>query len=514
MSSADLNQRIETGLRWSVVRQLILAFVGTAAVLAYTRLLEPGAMGQFTIATIVYSGLYLLIQAPIRDAVIYFREDEQLYESSAFWLLLGFSTAATVAALLLAAPLANYYEFPQAAGLTRGMVIAFWFQALSVVPAALLLKRFSFAQHEMLLVVAETIFSAGVIGLLLLGFGAWSLVIPAIVRSIFWAGATWRVTGFRPLRRIAREIYVNILRYSRNIAGTQFLIYLNRNIDNAAVGRLGDSQLGLYSFGEGQSSFVVLGVGIPVSQITLPALASLQKQPGEFRRIYLEMLRLTASLATPSQIGAIVLAPLIIIVFFGEQWLPATAAMQGYLVYRILQTLLEITDAAMSAVGRPDERFKMDLLQLPIFVGGTWLALTLWGSITAVAWTLATIRASIGLVYLAISLQIAHTSLADLWRYLWPSTAAALVMGIVVYLGQQSGILGVANVVVSLEVAPSFGRNIIALITLILAGFLTYIPTLYLLDRSGTLAVGRAIGHIVLPVSWRKRILNFRQKEN
>lgn len=389
---SSLNNKIESGLRWSVIRQLILAVVGTAAVLAYTRLLEPGAVGQFTIATIVYSGLYLLIQAPIRDAVVYFREDEHLYESGAFWLLMGFSTAAVMVVLFLAGPIATYYEFPQAAGLTRGMVVAFWFQALALVPAALLLKQFKFAQHEMLLVAAETIFSAGVISMLLLDFGVWSLVVPAVVRSAFWAFVTWWVTGFRPSWHTLTHIYAQIIRYSRNLIGTQFLIYLNRNIDNAAVGRLGDSQLGLYSFAEGQSGFVVLGVGIPVSQVALPALAAVQNQPSEFRRIYLHMLRLTASLSTPAQIGAIVLAPLIILVFFGEQWLPAVAAMQAYLIYRLLQTLLEITDAAMSAAGRPDVRFKIDLLQLPFFVAGTWVALTTWGTITAVAMMLAAVR--------------------------------------------------------------------------------------------------------------------------
>lgn len=500
---STLNHQIETGLRWAVIRQIITGITSTVAVLAYRRILPPEVVGQFTLAFIVYTGLLLLIQIPIRNAVVYFREDEAQYSSAGFWLLLAVSIPAVIVVMFAADPLAIWYQFPQTAGLTRGMAIAFFFQALAVVPGALLLRHFKFFAHEMALMTAEVAFSIAMITLLLLDFGVESLMIAWVIRSFFWAVGAWWVTGFRPQKGIPRHFYTHIIRYGSSLLGSQFIIYLNRNIDNAAVGRLGDRELGLYGLAENQSSFVIAGVGIPLGQITLPALAAVQDNPAEFRRTYLDMLRLVGTISNPSHIGSFVLASLLILVFFGEQWLPAAAAMQAYLIYRILHVYLEITDVALSAAGRPDIRFKADLLQLPLFIVGTWFSVWVWGTVLGVAITLAAVRTFVGLIYLIASLPLTHITFTDLWRTLWPSTLAAMLMGGLVYSLPLLGIIPPA------DLSTPLGRTILTFVLLILSGVIFYFPLLYLLDPSGTKKTAYTVWHIILPEALRGRLTNW-----
>ena len=64
--------------------------------------------------------------------------------------LTAFTALAVALVMVFADTLGQFYESPSAAPLTRGVAVAFFFQALAVVPAAFLLKRFRFAVHESL----------------------------------------------------------------------------------------------------------------------------------------------------------------------------------------------------------------------------------------------------------------------------------------------------------------------------------------------------------------------------
>jgi PST family polysaccharide transporter len=493
------------------MRQIVTGLAGTVGALAYTRLLQPEDLGASALAFLVYTGLLLLIQIPIRDAVVYYQGREAGHDSAALWLLLAFSAAAVVLVMLLADLLGRFYDSPHAAGLTRGLSVAFVFQALAVVPAGLLLRRFRFAIHEGLQTVFILILFVGWIGLSASGFGPWSLVLPQIVGSAFWAISTWPAAGFRPILRPGREAYQDILRFSRSLVGSQLIVYLKAKIDNAAVGTLGEGSLGWYTFGEDQSTFVSFGVGATVAQVALPAMAALQDRIEDVRQITLDMLRLAATLSTPMQISAIVLADLGISLFFGQQWLASAPVFRAYLAFRVVGTLTLVGDAATSATGRPDIRLTLDLAQLPFFIAGVWFGLRVWGGISGVAWTLAAVRAVAGLVYLGVTMWVTRGTLGEMFRYLMPSSVAGVGMGILVY-GMHS------HDVLRRLTAPINQTRLadgLSLTGLALAGAVLYFVILFALDRRGFKQVAEMIWQVVLPQlirAWLAKARLFRQQ--
>lgn len=499
-----LDPRVEGGLRWSVVRQITTLLIGTVGVLAYTRFLQPEDLGAVAIASLVYSGLLLLVQVPIRDAVVYFQDEEEAHGSAAFWLLLIFSALAVALVMVVAVPLGQFYQSAEAAALTRAIAVAFFLDAMAVVPAALLLKHFRFALHEVLQTVYAVVLLVGWVGLAAMGWGAWSLVLPQIAGALFWAAAVWMAAGFRPRLRPGRRSYRNIMRFSRNLIGSNLAIYLRANVDQAAVGTLGESALGWYSFGESQSAFAVLGVGIPVAQVALPAMAEVRERIAHLRGIYLEMLRLAATLSTPMQIGALIVADLGILVLFGEQWLGAVPVFRAYLTFRLIHTLLAISDSVTSAVGRPGIRFAVELAQLPFFLGGVWFGLRVWGGIDGVAWSLAIVRSLAGLAYLVLSMRLTRLGCRTLLRYLLPSSVAGVAMGLLVYGLRSTGVVQDL-----LAGSPLAAANLprlteaVELLLLVLAGVICYFALLYLLDRAGFREVRAQAWRVAIPAPVR-----------
>lgn len=470
-----------------MINQFVTGIAGTVAVLAYSQLLQPENLGAFGLALLIFNGLNLLVEAPVRDALVYYRENEQEHGSAAFWLLLGFSTAAFFGVMFFADELARFYRSPATAVLMRLMAAAFLFRALAVAPAAMLLKHFRFAMHEGLSLLVSLALCAGWVALAATGWGALSLVAPVVLSTALWCALVWRAAGFRPMLRPGRAAYVDILRFSRSLVGSKLATYLRNYIDNAVVGTFGERALGFYSFGEDQSTFAVISVGAPVANVTLPTLAKLRDQMDAFRQFALEMLRLVATLTTPMQIGVFVLAELGLRVFFGEQWLGSVMVLRAYLAFRLVEALLMVADATNSAAGRPDVRFKVDGFLLPLFILATFVGLWLGLGIEGIAWTLSIVRLLAGLVYLTVTLRVARLAWSAALRYLLPSTLAGVSMGGFVYWLQGSGLverlLARAGVSYMLEAQT--------LMSLVLAGALFYFLLLFLFDRRGAADVFR-----------------------
>jgi PST family polysaccharide transporter len=494
----SLETRMQSGLRWAAMRQIVTGLVGTLGAVAYTHFIQPEDLGAYALAALVYGGLFLLVQAPIRDAVVYFQEHESdpdpgqsnAHSRAAFWLLAGFSAAAVLLVLVFAGQMGRLYHSPRSTSLTRGMAVVFLFQALAVVPAGLLLKRFRFALHEGLSTIAELILLAGWVTLAALGFGPWSLVIPYLVSSLFWAASTWTATHFRPWPVPDAGVFRQVFRFSRNLLGSKLLVYLSRNLDNAAVGTLGEKALGWYSFGENQAEYFGIVVGETVAQIALPAMAAVQRQGEQLRRIYLDMLRLTAAASIPMQVGALVLADLGIRLFLGEKWLGAAPVFLAYIVLWLLRTLLNLGDALTSATGRPQIRLAFDLIQLPLFAAGTWFGLQVWGGIAGVAWTLAIVRLAVGSLYFIAVLHLIQIKTSHVLRALLPCALAGAGMGLGVHLAR--GILPLGNEASRLGILVVLGMGV-------------YAALFYGLDPGGFRWILQMVRDILTPVGYRKQ---------
>ena len=125
-----------------------------------------------------------------------------------------------------------------------------------------------------------------------------------------------------------------------------------------------------------------------------------------------------------------------IVLFFGVEWLEALWVIRAYFTFRLFHTLLAISNVAVSAYGRPDLRFKQDLVQLPLFLGGIWLGLNVWGTIEGVAWVLVGVRTAIAFLYFGLTAYFTPITWLGTWRTLRPSVIAGAMIGVVIMLAR------------------------------------------------------------------------------
>jgi len=497
-TSEELSAAIESGMRWSVARQAITGVLGTLGAIVYTRLITPEDLGAVGLAILVYNALVLLISAPIRDAVVYHHQD---VSSAAFWIIFLLSVLGSLIVVGFAGQFGQFYQSELAVPLTRAIAAAAFFRAMDVVPAALLLKQMRFAELEVLRTVNFILLAIGWTVFALLGFGAWAVVLPHVITSFFLTTAIWIVARFRPELRFQKAESLSVLRFGWSVFGGKLLLYLTRNFDNGAVGSLGERALGFYSLGEDQSEFAAISIAEAVSQVALAALAQLRDRAEDFKRVFLKMLRLLAVISTPMQIGAFVLADLGFAVIFGEQWMGAVPVFRAYLAFRLLDTLAELCDATTSAAGKPQYRFWVNLLQLPFFAGAALFAVTMYGTIEAVAITLAGVRIIATSVYLGITFRLANAGFRDWTHSLAPSSFADAGMGGVILLLRTTAL----SEYIDMWVSDAFISTSLYFSVMIILGALSYFAMLYVLGPAGFREVIGEYYQIVVPDVVRQR---------
>lgn len=484
-----ITPEVQQGLRWTVFRQVVTSIVGAIGVLVYARYITPDSLGAASLALLVYEGLYRLIRVPISHAVVYFQEETD-HPSAAFWLLLAFGVPAALIVALAAPWMAQFYESPQAAPLTQVVMIAYLMLSLATVPAAILLKQMRFDLYEGFYTVYQLIAYIGWIVFSVAGWGAWSLILPSMIGSLFWVSATWWATRFRPQLRPSKQAFSDTLRFARNLWGSELLGYLMNRMDNAAVASLGEKALGIYTFGEDNSTFASLGLAGMIAQITLPALARVQSNIEQFQDTYTQLLRLMSAALFPVQAGALVVADLGLRLAFGNQWDEAIPIFRIYMIFQTLVALSLINDAAMSASGRPHIRLRLNLVQFPFFLAATWYGLTVWGGIMGVAAALMIVRSLATAIYLFVTWRLLQLPIRTALGVIFPSILAASLMGIFTY-----------------QLRAAFAlENETGLLMIILAGVAAYALLLWILDRAAFLQVWETLLRIFLPLGLRTRL--------
>lgn len=492
----SLGSQIQSGMRWSVARQVVTGIIGTLGAVVYTRLITPEDLGAATLAILVFTALILLINAPIRDAIVYYQDETEEVASAAFWVLLVLSISACLLVLLLADAFAQFYESELAAPLTRAITLAAFLRALDVVPASVLIKQMQFQALELLRGANFILLAIGWVVFAVLGYGAWSLVLPQIVSASVITVATWWVARFWP--KLPRRKYLAaVIRFGRSVFGGKLLLYLTRNFDNAVVGRLGEAALGFYGVGENQAEFAAITVAEAFGQVGLAALAKLQRQLDAFRMTFLRLLRLMATFGTPAQVGAYVVADVAFLVIFGEQWLPAVPVFRAFLIFNLFNTLAELCDAATSAAGRPEMRLRVNLIQLPFFAAATLWAMNQYGTILAVAVLLSTVRVVFTFGYIVWTLRLVQANFREFRWALLPSTIAGFGMGVVCLLLRNYFL---DNWLMMRFPDPLAAATINLTVTVTL-GSLLFLGLLLLVARKSTVEVIGEYYHMIVPTS-------------
>lgn len=376
---AEAPRRIDGGRRWfGRLAWSLLYGLGTqvpvlVSFVVVARHVAPEGFGTMALAWLVAGVGQVLLLETVGDGLVRRAEVGRADRDTTFWMCLGLGIALAALTAAAARPASRAFEDETLASVLPVLAVRLVFDALSIVPDALLRRAYAVRSIAVRGAVANGVAAAAAIALAAAGCGVWSLAAQQVVFGAVGAAVSWSAAGFRPAWPRARPAG-DVWSYAANAGLFRSVDYGSANLDRFLVGKVrGPTDLGHYAVAlRLQSLALEVVVGNALRLVALPMFAGASGDKAALRRAFLKSLSVLAAVAFPCFAGAAALAGPLVAVVFGEAWRPAVPVVQILLVEAPIAALAMLNSALLRALGKPDQWL---LVQVAAAFGGALLVL-------------------------------------------------------------------------------------------------------------------------------------------
>jgi lipopolysaccharide exporter len=425
------------GSAWMIAMRWATRALGLVSTVILARLLAPEDFGVVAMAMVVVGFLEVFTHtgvdlALIRDA----NATREHYDTA--WTLEILQAVALAVALLAAAPAATRY-FDDARVLEVMQLLSLrallgGFENIGVVAFRRDLnfnREFCFGVFKKMSTVAVTIVAAIVFR------SYWALVIGLVGGRALDVVISFVMHPYRPRPTLAR--FSEIWGFSRWLLLARVANLANRKLDEFVVGgQAGTAAMGNYFVASDIATAPAEEVVLPMTRGIFPVYSRQQHDRVQLAESFFTVLRSTAYLCVALGLGVSAVAPELVPLVLGSQWLAAIPLMQWLGVWGALMGMALTLDPLLLATGRAALLSAFKWIQLavliPALIAGGMLA-----GVVGVAAAKTLVMAAVLPVFL---FWAARAEGIGAWRVAGAVTPAAIA-GLAMY----GGVLGIAGVV-------------------------------------------------------------------
>ncbi len=455
----SLKRRAYSGVLWSMLeiwgRQAgyFIVFVVLA------RLLTPADFGLVAAARIFLDLTQVFIRQGLSDALVQRRDIRPDHLDTAFWTNVAIGVAAMAICIGIAPAIERMMGIKGLGLILIAMSPSMLIVSLNVVQDGLLRRELNFKPLAVRRIVGTLIGGIAGVSLALANYGAWSLVGQLLIGGFSSVAFLWLTTSWRPGFQITRTAFRDLYSFSVHILVSNIVALASKRADTFLIGRyLGATALGIYDVASRVMWALVMALTSVTNRVSFSAFSRINHEPERVRSAFYELTSWTALICFPCFAGVALLAPWIVPLVFGEQWLGSVPVMQVITWLGIPQSLAYFNSTILRAMGKP----KLSLIILCL--GALWnivgFLIVVEKGIVAVAW----IFLAGGITLLPIGVYWVRSLIGLSWltylRNLLPSVICTLAM---------TAVLHFAPAHLGLEQTTA-----VNLFSLIAIGFVTY----------------------------------------
>ena len=344
-----------------------LLSIGVLIILA--RLLNPEDFGTVALSDVFFGFAYLFADLGMGPAIIQKQKIDDNDLSTSFWV--SVATGLGIALILCAvSPLiAAFYDKEILKYVVMLSSTAFLLGSFSSIHRTLLTKKLEFNKIALINITSKVISSIASVGVALLGFGVWSLVLGGVVAQAFVIPLAWYMERWRPRFHFDKKSFAEMFNFSFNLLAFNFFNYFARNFDNLIIGRvLGAEILGYYSLAYNVMLKPLQYISWSVGNVLFPALSSLQENKERIRSAYTKVVRSISLLTFPMMFGLITVSREFILTFYGDKWEAAILPLQLLCVVGAMQSIGTTVGIIFNSQGRSDLQLKWGVFASIVYV--------------------------------------------------------------------------------------------------------------------------------------------------
>ena len=418
------------GLVSLLAQNLVARGCSLLSQLALAGLLLPADFGVISLAYTVTSIAATLTNIGIEDVVLQRRRALLRWTGPAFWISLGFATAAGLLVAAVSPLAASAYKAPELVGLLAVLALAMPVGALASVPGMVMRSRMQFgtiALYETGEMAAQALLT---VGFAAAGCSAYSFVLPApiltAVRALTWWHLANTKTSFRPQWR--RWKYV--VRNTTAVFLTRTASAVIGQGDYIVLGLLASQDVvGGYYFGFRLAAQPLWMLAGNFTGVIFPALTQLRSDPRRQVDAALRASTLLSFCVMPlATLQAAAASPLVT-GLFGQKWTASIPVIQLLSLGLAMDAVSWIAGSLLSARGQFVARLRYLLMGMPVFFALVGAGALLDGTV-GVAWGVCIFYATTQPLFVTTvyrRLGVKGREVAAI--YVWPTVYAAAAAG-------------------------------------------------------------------------------------
>lgn len=364
-----LRERAFSGVRWTTLSSLGRALLQISQIAILSRLLAPADFGLIALVMAIMAFLQIFSDAGISNAVIYFQHITQDQLSSLYWLNVSVSIFLALTLLASSYWVSSWYQQPALQYLLMLAAATLVFGSLGQQIRARAQKDLRFSDLAKVELIAAFVGFLVASSLAWLGAGVYSITIGSLMAAAIGCLLAWlRLSnGWRPRARLRLAEISQFLQFGAYMIGNNLADTFNSQVDILLGGKLlGAQAMGTYSVPK-ELNLRIAGLVNPIAtQVGLPVMAKARGDEALLKAIYLQTMRMTASVNFPIYVTIGLFAPEIVHLLLGQQWNDAVPVLRLFSIWALLRSTGNPVGSLLMARGRADLSFKWNMVWLLI----------------------------------------------------------------------------------------------------------------------------------------------------
>ncbi len=319
-----------------------------------SRLLTPDDIGVFSMSAILIAIAHVFRDFGVTTFIKRVETLDGTTVRTARTLLVLSSTAMAGLMYLNAGEFAIFFGEPRVEEVVEVLALGFLFIPFGAIASAILTRETQVTKTNIAVLVSAVVYFVSSVVMALHGFDhmtmAWANFISilchgTLVNLLLGNRFPWSpsLRGWRDMSNFGVGTIVS------NLAKI-----LNTAIPDIALGRLSNpTAVGLFSRANGTVTIMEKLLQPPINYFTLPHIAKVHHAAGDVEAVYLRVASIVQCLMFPALAWIGIMAPDLILLLYGPQWVPASTAVPWLCLAIGISSSFVLATPTLMGVGRP-----------------------------------------------------------------------------------------------------------------------------------------------------------------
>lgn len=398
------------------------------------RLVAPEDYGSVALLTVFISIATVFVQSGLSTALVQKKDTKTVDYSSVFYYSLAIALLVYGVLFVSAGPIAKFYELPELKSVLRVMALTLFPGALNSLQIAILTKNMQFKKQFYSSMIAVII--SGVLGVVMasLDFGVWALVIQQLSYQVVVCIVLFSLVKWRPTLEFSYQRTKSLLKFGIKLLGARLIDTIYHNLESLIIGKKYSSEILAYC-NKGKMFPLTLIDNLDGS-IQSVMISAYSKEQDDLSKIH-GMLRRTMSMTTyvvfPAMIGLAVVGQPLIQLVLGKAWSGSVPFLQLYCIIAMLFPLQTANLQAINAIGRSDVYLKLMTIKRSVGVVFLGISVIVFDSAISVVYACLLTEVFAILVNVVPNSKLLNYNFSQQLMDIIPNLLISLIMGIVVY---------------------------------------------------------------------------------